>query len=157
MEKSIMTTKKYSTTPRNRKQLLPSVGTRWQCHFGVQKKGFRGRQSQWKIDRHQVIYSSARILSVQKHSNLETGSSFNYMRRYEIEIRFRCLHICFRGPQNQWNIDRHQVMYSEFHNRCRSRHASRQGEFLQNYTEECEESNSTRFLTKIRLPHHRFR
>ena len=34
------------------------------------------------------------------------------VRRYEIELQFRRLHICFRGRQSQWNIDRHRVLYS---------------------------------------------
>ena len=34
------------------------------------------------------------------------------MRRYEIEMRFRRLDMGFRGLQNQWNIDRHEVLYS---------------------------------------------
>ena len=39
---------------------------------------FRGRQSQWNIDRHQVLYSSAWTLPIWKHGDLETGSSYNY-------------------------------------------------------------------------------
>ena len=34
------------------------------------------------------------------------------MRWYEIEMRFRRLDIGFRGRQSQWNIDRHEVLYS---------------------------------------------
>ena len=40
--------------------------------------GFRGRQSQWNIDRHEVPYSSAWILPIWMHGDHETGSSYNY-------------------------------------------------------------------------------
>ena len=40
--------------------------------------GFRGRQSQWNIDRHEVLYSSAWILPIWMHGDHETGSSYNY-------------------------------------------------------------------------------
>ena len=86
--------------------------------------GFRGRQSQWNVDRYQVLhsfvlfcisflYSSVRILPIWQHGDLEPGRSYNYASILDrIEIRFRCLHIRFRGRQSQWNIDRHQVLYS---------------------------------------------
>ena len=45
--------------------------------------------------------------------------------RYEIEMQFLRLDEGFRGRQSQWNIDRHQLLYSEFHYRFRSRHVSR--------------------------------
>ena len=34
------------------------------------------------------------------------------MREYKIGIHFWRLDIDFRGRQSQWNIDRHEVLYS---------------------------------------------
>ena len=40
--------------------------------------GFRARQLQRNIDRHEVMYSSARILHIWMHGDHGTGSSYYY-------------------------------------------------------------------------------
>jgi len=73
--------------------------------------GFRGRQSQWNIDRHDVLYSSAWILPIWCMATTKPEVVIT-MRRYALDMQFLRLDIGFRGHQSQWNIDRHEVLYS---------------------------------------------
>ena len=72
--------------------------------------GFRGRQSQWNIDQHQVQYSLHEF-SLTRNIATSKPEVVLTLHQYEIEMQFRRLHTGFRGRQSQWNIDRHQVLH----------------------------------------------
>jgi len=66
---------------------------------------------------HRTTWSSIKVISSSykqvtwKHGDHETGSSYYYASERE-RMQCWCLNIGFRGRQNQWNIDQHQVMFS---------------------------------------------
>jgi hypothetical protein len=81
-----------------------------EMQFWRQNIGFRGLQIRRNVKRHEVLYSSARILPNLDMTTTKPEVVIT-MRRCEIEMQFWCLNIGFRARQIQWNIDRHEVLY----------------------------------------------
>ena len=76
------------------------------CHLNIR---FRGRESQWNIDRHEVMFSSAWIFISGKMPIIKP-EVVTTMRRNEIKIQIWQPHIGFRGCPSQWSIDRLEVL-----------------------------------------------
>jgi len=70
---------------------------------------FLERQSQWNIDRHEIVYSSVRNLPTWMHSDQETGSSYNYAsvwgRNAISATRYRFLRMPKSTEQNLRSVD----------------------------------------------------
>ena len=72
---------------------------------------FRRYQRRWSMRNTYWLQFSDAVLELYRISTTKPEVVIT-MRRHEIELQFRLLHICFRGRQSQWNIDRHRVLYS---------------------------------------------